>query len=200
MTTTASRATLVGTAGALHRQRGRSGAVDWAAIDALALATLRDRALQREVRRLERLELGSVWAMTERSLRRRRQAQPATVAPLELHRRLLEGLGGESLLVSSSMFLDTLQEAERFFHMSFKTLKSKLGRTLDTGESELALRAARVTTAAAEVLGGYDAARRYMRTRNFALGGAMPMELIQTAEGERLVLNELQAHADGGPL
>jgi uncharacterized protein (DUF2384 family) len=50
------------------------------------------------------------------------------------------------------------------------------------------------------VLGSFDAARKYMHTRNFALGGSTPTELIKTAEGERLVLNELQAQAEGGPL
>lgn len=53
---------------------------------------------------------------------------------------------------------------------------------------------------AAEVLGSYDAARAYMHTRNFALGGATPAEFIKTPEGERTVLNELHAQAEGGPL
>ena len=64
-----------------------------------------------------------------------------------------------------------------------------------------ASRAARdVTTAAARVLGSYKAARAYMHTPNFALGGATPAKLVKTSEGERIVLNELQAQADGGPL
>jgi len=62
------------------------------------------------------------------------------------------------------------------------------------------MRAARVTTAAAQVLGSFDAVRQYMRTKNFALGGSTPIDLIKTAEGERLVLNELQAQAGSGPL
>jgi hypothetical protein len=75
-----------------------------------------------------------------------------------------------------------------------------MGRALDTGSSELVLRGGRTTTAAAEVLGGFDAARRYSRTRNFALGGSIPLELAKTAEGERLVMNELHAQAEGGAL
>jgi hypothetical protein len=47
---------------------------------------------------------------------------------IDVHRRLLEGLQGESLLISSSMFLNSLAEAERFFDISFKTLKSKIGK------------------------------------------------------------------------
>ena len=174
--------------------------IDWDGIDAVVLFTLDDKALLRSLHRLDKLELSDIWVITEKALLKHMQARPEAIAPLLLHKRLLEGLSGESLLLSSSMFLDTLQEVEQFFHLSFKTIKSKLGRTLDTNASELAMRAARVTTAAAEVLGGFDAARRYLRTRNFALGGSTPLDLLRTAEGERLVMNELQAQAEGGPL
>jgi hypothetical protein len=152
--------------------------LDSGAIDALVLSTLEDKALLHELRRLDKLELASVWGKTERTLMWHRHAKSAGVAPLEVHRRLAEGLIGESILVSSSMFLSSLAEAERFFDLSFKTIKAKLGKTLDTGVSELALRAARVTATAAEMLGSYDAARKYMHTRNFALGGSTPAELL----------------------
>ena len=174
--------------------------LDWGSIDALVLATLEDKVLLRDLRRLEKLELSSVWGKTERALMRHQQVKATAVGPLEVHRRLAEGLTGESILVSSSMFHNSLAEAERFFDLSYKTIKAKLGKTLDTGVSELALRAARATTTAAQVLGSFDAARKYMHTRNFALGGSTPAELLKTAEGERLILNELQAHAEGAPL
>ena len=51
-----------------------------------------------------------------------------------------------------------------------------------------------------KTLGSFDAARDYMHTRNFALGGATPAYLVKTSDGERIVLNELHAHAEGGPL
>jgi uncharacterized protein (DUF2384 family) len=174
--------------------------IDWSAIDAVVLRTLEDKTLLHELRKLEKLELASVWGRTECALMKHRQAKSSTIASLEVHRRLAEGLAGEAILISSSMFLGSLAEAERFFNLSFKTIKAKQGKTLDTGTSELALRAARVTMTAAEVFGSFDAARKYMHTRNFALGGSTPAELLRTAEGERLVLNELQAQADGGPL
>jgi uncharacterized protein (DUF2384 family) len=173
---------------------------DSSSVDALLLSTFADKSLLRDLRRPGKLELASIWSSTERALIRHKRTQGATVTPLEVHRRLSQGLTGESILVSSSMFLDSLSEAERFFDLSFKTIKAKLGKTLDTGLSELAMRAARVTTTAAAVFGGFDAARKYMHTRNFALGGATPTELLKTAEGERLVLNELQAQAEGAPL
>ena len=162
------------------------------------LASFEDKLLLRELRALEKVELSSVWNRTEKSLQR--HTRSAALPSLEIHRRLTEGLPGETLLMSASMFLDTLSAAEDFFHLSFKTIKSKLGRTLDVGESELVLRAARAVAAASQVLNGFDAARRYMHTRNFALGGRTPVDLLRTAEGERLVLNELHAQAEGGPL
>jgi putative toxin-antitoxin system antitoxin component (TIGR02293 family) len=172
--------------------------LDWSEIDASVLSILADRELMSGVRRLQKVELASVWNLTVRALERRTRRE--ALGPLEVHRRLLKGLSGESLLISSSMFLNSLSEAEEFFELSFKTIKSKLGKSLDTAASERAMRAARVATAAAEVLGSFDAARKYMHTKNFALGGSTPAELLKTSEGERLVLNELQAHADGGPL
>ena len=119
---------------------------------------------------------------------------------MRVHQRLIERLWGESLLISASMFLNTLADVERYFGISFKTIKARLGSTLDTAASERVMRAARATLTAAQVLGTFDAARAYMHTRNFALGGATPAELVKTADGERIVLNELQAHAEGGPL
>jgi uncharacterized protein (DUF2384 family) len=177
-----------------------SDAIDWNDLDAIVLSTLEDKSLRRSLHNMEKLELSGIWILTEKTLSRYKRARLDAIAPLELHERLLRGLTGESLLVSSSMFLDTIKEAERFFHVSFKTIKARLGTTLDTSASELAMRAARATIAAAELLGGFEAARRYLRTRNFALGGSVPLDLLKTAEGERLVLNELHAQAEGGPL
>jgi len=179
-------------------QRARN--LDWSEIDAWVLSIFADQSLLGRVRRLQKVELVSVWKLTARALEKHREAHLEALEPLDVHRRLLEGLSGESLLVASSMFLNSLSEAEEFFELSFKTIKSKLGKSLDTAASERAMRAARVTTAAAEVLGSFDAARKYMHTKNFALGGSTPAELLKTGEGERLVLNELQAQSEGGPI
>jgi len=53
---------------------------------------------------------------------------------------------------------------------------------------------------AIRLLGNAEHARTYLKTPNFALGGMTPMELLQTEAGKQLVLNELQAHLDGGPV
>ena len=170
------------------------------AIDAWLLAVLEDKGLRQQVRQLKKVELANVWQLTRTVLLLRHSTATPPPDPLDVHRRLIAGLAGESLLVSSSMFLDTLADAEDFFDLSFKTIKSRLGQTLDTAASERAMRGARATLTAAEVLGSFDAARTYMHTPNFALGGHTPAELIKTSEGERIVLNELQTQAEGGPL
>jgi putative toxin-antitoxin system antitoxin component (TIGR02293 family) len=177
-----------------------SGGADSASIDAWLLAVLEDEELRQQVRQLKKVELASVWQLTRSFLLLRHSRVPAHPDPLDVHRRLIAGLAGESLLVSSSMFLDTLSEAEGFFELSFKTIKSRLGRALDTAASERAMRGARATLTAAEVFGDFEAARAYMHTPNYALGGHTPAELIKTSEGERIVLNELQTQAEGGPL
>jgi putative toxin-antitoxin system antitoxin component (TIGR02293 family) len=65
-------------------------------------------------------------------------------------------------------------------------------------QSKQALRLARVATQAAELFGSAEAVRKFLRTPNFALGGATPLDLLRTGQGEQLVLAELQAPAASG--
>ena len=64
------------------------------------------------------------------------------------------------------------------------------------------LRAAalRVRAAAAVLFGSKAAARCYMTTRNFALGGATPLQMLSRPGGEVVVMNELQTQSESGPL
>lgn len=187
-------------AGHSHGEPLASCSADGASIDAWLLAVLEDEDLRQQMRQLKKVELANVWQLTRTSLLLRHCKETSLADPLDLHRRLIAGLAGEALLVSSSMFLDTLTDAEGFFDLSFMTIKSLLGSVLDTAASERAMRGARATLTAAEVLGGFEAARTYMHTLNYALGGHTPAELIKTSEGERIVLNELHPQAEGGPL
>lgn len=51
-----------------------------------------------------------------------------------------------------------------------------------------------------EGLLGSEVAATYMLTRNFALGGRTPAELVATDEGTRRVLSEISAQSAGGPV
>lgn len=67
-------------------------------------------------------------------------------------------------------------------------------------ENELSLRLARVMAAVTAVHGSLENAHRWLHTDNFSLGGERPIALIQTAGGERAIMAELQAQAEGAPI
>lgn len=172
---------------------------DWRNLfDALVLGLYSDAGLKRTVKGQLKTNLGSIWIETARKLEQR-AASPA-VELLQIHRILVKGLPGEALFVSSAMVFDSIAEALPLFDLSVKTAKQRIGDKLSASESEIALRIGRVLTMARSVLGSSEAARNYLRTPNFSLGGVVPRELLKTAEGEQLVLGELQTQAEGGPV
>jgi uncharacterized protein (DUF2384 family) len=191
-------------AGATAKIVGRPGRLDAALgqskVEARVFALLEDKGLRNWLHGPTRTNLAAVWVQIVKRLGRQNNELTVLRDPLETHRKVVEGLHGESLLIASAMLWDSLSEAEGFFDITFKTMRSKIGGRLSPALGELALRVARVLETAAETFGDYEAARRYLRTRNFALGGATPRDLLKTADGERIVLNELQAQADSGPL
>lgn len=148
-----------------------------------------------------RLNMSTSREGAERRLLELIAAEPTAVEPLQVHHRIRSGLPGTAILTAASLVYDTVDEVTAFFSMTPKTLRERVRQDrLSTDESERAVRIGRVALAAAQALGSFDLGRRYLRTRNFALGGATPLDLMHTAEGERIVLDELQAHADSGPL
>ena len=94
---------------------------------------------------------------------------------LDIHQSLIHGLPGEALLISAAMAFDSMQEALPFFEVSAKTARARLTELLPSAEGEVALRIGRVLTMAADLFGSAEDARRYLRTPNFALGGAIPL-------------------------
>jgi putative toxin-antitoxin system antitoxin component (TIGR02293 family) len=178
----------------------RAGVASPVAVDARVLALFNDASVRAKLLGMPRFDLAEAWHAMRPAILRGLARSAAAPGPLEVHQRLIDGLDGVALLISSAMFLRTMADVEAHFEMSFKTIKVKLERPLDTATGERAWRAARATMTAADTLGSWEAAREYMHTRNFALGGATPADLVKTAEGERVVVNELHAQAEGGPL
>lgn len=171
------------------------------AADRAVIEAFRSREARRLVHGQARTDFDELWAWTAEAIEGRRSARGAAdLAPLDIHRQIVEGLPGEALYIASAMTFDSLSEALPFFDMTAKTARARLGERLSTHEGELALRIGRALSLAAEVLGSPETAREYLRTPNFALGGALPRDLLKTAEGEQIVLGELQAQADGGPV
>ena len=171
-------------------------------IDSALMQVFSSGAVRRALRDQHRLNLAALGEHAFRAVESNLR-EPTLLfgaQALTTHRRLVEGLPGQALFVASGMAFDTLGEALPFLHLTAKTAWQKLDANLSSIQSEQALRLGRVAVMAAELMGSAEAGRRYLRTPNFALGSATPLELLETAEGEQLVLAELQAQADGGPV
>lgn len=169
--------------------------------DARVLDVYTDRNVRRAVKGQSKTNLVSLWEYLVRKLEQDyRSTRQLMVEPLQIHQRLVAGLPGEALFVASAMLFDSMNDALELFDVSSKTAKQRIGDRLSSGESEIALRIGRVLTMAYDVFGSMDAAREYLRAPNFALGGVAPRDLLKTAEGEQLVLSELNAQAEGGPV
>lgn len=171
-------------------------------IDDRVLSLFATGGLRRLVTDPARTKFEPLWAETAlavaKLLRSPRKGKTSDV--MGVHRSLVKGLPGEVLYISSAMAFDSLQEALPLFDVSAKTARARIGKRLSSHESEIALRIGRVLTMAARVFDSPDMARNYLRAPNFALGGAAPRDLLKTAEGEQMVLSELQAQADSGPV
>lgn len=69
--------------------------------------------------------------------------------------------------------------------------RKKVGARLKPSESELLLRLARVLVAATQVLGSDEKARKWLTGENRALGGAIPIDLLDTGLGFEEVMDLL---------
>jgi len=171
------------------------------ASDRRVLDLFASRALERTLRDQGKTNLEAVWQQAAKEL-----AAPGSAGrrpgpgPLDVHRRIVSGLPGIALVIASAMAYDSMQEALPLFDLSPKTAKQRMWQTLAPNEGEIAFRIGRVLTIAGDALGSLEAARQYLRTPNFALGGVAPRDLLRTSEGEQIVLAEIQAQAEGGPV
>ncbi len=72
--------------------------------------------------------------------------------------------------------------------MSPRTLaRRESERRLTTDESDRLYRVARLFDAAESTLGGTENAEQWMKEENISLGGALPLEMVKTEPGARLV-------------
>jgi len=168
-------------------------------LDMRLLTLFRSKVIRRSLREQPKLNLGLIAARAQLELA---TATPhsASVDALRVHHELVAGLPGQALFIAAALAFESLAEALPYFDLSIKTAWQKLDDRLSRSEGEQALRLSRVATLGTELLGSTDAGRRYLHTPNFALGGSTPLELLKTAEGEQLVLTELQTQAGGGPV
>lgn len=185
-----------------RRSTATSFAVERSFIDTILIALFASKAIRRTLRHHDKLSLSALGSRAQRELTAsyRNQIDVFVLEPIAVHERLVRGLPGQALFISAALAFESLTEALPYFDITAKTAWQKIENQLSPAESEQALRLGRVATIASELLGSPEGGRQYLRTGNFALGGATPLELLKTAEGEQLVLNELQTHSAGGPV
>ena len=169
--------------------------------DRRVLKLFGSKSIHRVLHDQSKTNLDTIWEKAAEELEGQGNGRKVRAAQsLDVHDRIVEGLPGEALYISSAMAFDSLQEALPLFSITAKTARQRIGQSLPANEGEIALRIGRALTIAGEALGSLEAARNYLRTPNFALGGAAPRDLLKTAEGEQVVLAEIQAQAEGGPV
>lgn len=182
----------------------RSMLPEWrSSIDSRVLRIFNNKSLKRHLRDQGKVNFALVWALIVKAMSDDRQNAVFTkpsLQQMDIHQSLIDGLPGQALLISSAMAFDSMQEALPFFEVSAKTARARLTELLPSAQGEVALRIGRVLTMAADLFGSLDMAREYLRTPNFALGGALPRDLLKTAEGEQIVIAELRTQAAGGPV
>jgi uncharacterized protein (DUF2384 family) len=175
------------------------------AIDRQVLHVFADRNIHRRLREHSKVNLEILWTQVAAALQQEKQKsltrfRRPTLGQSDIHQWIVDGLPGEALFMASAMAFDSMQEALPFFGVSAKTARAKVGMLLPPALGEVALRIGRVLAMAGNTFQSLGMAHQYLRTPNFALGGAVPRDMLKTSEGEQLVLAELQTQADGGPV
>lgn len=95
-----------------------------------------------------------------------------------------------------------LSEIARVVGVSERTLQRKRERgaagSLDVAESDRTVRLARIMAEAIQYIGDHEKALRWLRTRNWALGDRVPLDLLATEPGVEMVRQSLVTIAYGG--
>ncbi|MDQ6700884.1 MAG: DUF2384 domain-containing protein [Acidobacteriota bacterium] len=93
----------------------------------------------------------------------------------------------------------TLKQLAATLDLSPRSLQRRRGQgRLATYESDRVYRLARIIALAKHYLGDNDTAMRWLKRPNRALGGSVPLEMIDTEPGARQVENVLGRIAYGG--
>lgn len=92
----------------------------------------------------------------------------------------------------------TLDELASSLNLSPRSLQRRKGSRLSAHESDLLYRLARTMALAEQYIGDRDQAVRWLKRSNRALGGIIPLEVLDTEVGARSIENVLGRIAYGG--
>lgn len=122
----------------------------------------------------------------------KRKADAAPSSPLAVIERISAGLPGASVRLAQERLGLTYRDIARVLDREEKTIRQwALRKTLSSIASEQVFRLLKVYFTTCAVLEDEDEARAWLREPSEPLGGRTPLGLLATAEGERLVINEL---------
>jgi putative toxin-antitoxin system antitoxin component (TIGR02293 family) len=119
---------------------------------------------------------------------------------IELHRQIETGVPGKAI-PNLLMVLDfTREDFSDLLGRARKTLNELERRAhLSRADSDLLYRIARALVYAVSVFGETGYAVQWLKEPNEALGGAVPLKLLATVEGDEIVRAELGAIEHGLP-
>ncbi len=107
----------------------------------------------------------------------------------DLHVMTREGLPVKALPALAQELSIELKALAKLVGISDRTLSRRLasGSRLSAEESDRTMRVARVFAMTKDTLGSAEKASRWLQKRNIALGGEVPLELLDTDMGVRSV-------------
>jgi putative toxin-antitoxin system antitoxin component (TIGR02293 family) len=124
----------------------------------------------------------------------------AGMSGIELHRQIELGVPGKAI-PTLLMALDfTREDFSELLGRARKTLNELEQREhLSRADSDLLYRIARALVYAVSTFGDSGYAVQWLKSSNEALGGALPLKLLATVEGDEIVRAELGAIEHGLP-
>jgi putative toxin-antitoxin system antitoxin component (TIGR02293 family) len=162
-------------------------------INAVALELLRRSAVSKQ---------GSANPAAIREwIERRLASGNGTISGIELHREIEAGLPGQSIPTLIIVLDVTREDFGDLLGRARKTLNDLVQREhLSRGDSDSLYRIARAIVHAVSVFENAAYAVQWLKEPNEALGGAIPLSLLATVEGDELVHTELGAVEHGMPV
>jgi putative toxin-antitoxin system antitoxin component (TIGR02293 family) len=113
--------------------------------------------------------------------------------PLAVHERILSGFPSEVLDLAGKAFGLALNDLAKIIGVSTKTIQRKLSarKPLSNAESDRFYRGMHIFIFAAEVFRDAGVAKQWMTEHQPALGGFIPMDLLETEAGAEEVYHLL---------
>ncbi|HEY1233276.1 MAG TPA: antitoxin Xre/MbcA/ParS toxin-binding domain-containing protein [Candidatus Binatia bacterium] len=122
----------------------------------------------------------------------RRKSGLGILAPAKIVEQIQDGLPVQELEALRNSLGLPMEKLASKLGISNATLHRRKARgRLAPAESDRVVRLARLIGKAAKVLGGIEAARQWLNSPQFGLGGAVPLDYAETEIGAREVENLL---------